>query len=52
MTLVFPALATAARPADDRPADTRGPPVLVIAAHIAAACLTLLLAMLAAAGSG
>jgi hypothetical protein len=43
-------------PADDRPADdpprAGHPPIAVIAAHITAACITILLATLAAIGSG
>ena len=42
---------TAAEPGDDPPPDRR-PPALVIAAHIAAASITILLAVLAAIGSG
>lgn len=52
MTLVFSVLVTTARLGDDPPTDTGHPPVLVIAAHITVACLTILLAMLAAIGSG
>jgi hypothetical protein len=54
MTLVFLAPATTAgatEPADDPPRAAR-PPVVVIAAHITAACITILLATLAAIGSG
>jgi hypothetical protein len=54
MTLVFLAPATtagAAGPADDPPRAGR-PPVVVIAVHITAACITILLATLAAIGSG
>jgi manganese efflux pump family protein len=54
MTLVFLSPATApaeARPGDDPP-PVRRPPVPVIAAHITAACVTILLATLAAIGSG
>jgi manganese efflux pump family protein len=50
MALVFLSV-TAARPDDDPPPAGR-PPVPVIAAHITAACITILLATLAAAGSG
>jgi hypothetical protein len=45
------ATAAAARPGDD-PAPAGHPPALVIAAHISAACVTILLAALAAIGSG
>jgi hypothetical protein len=54
MTLVFlPPAATAAetRPGDD-PSPVGRPPVPVIAAHITAACVTILLATLAAIGPG
>jgi hypothetical protein len=54
MALVFLAPATAAaatRPEDDPPRAGH-PPVLVIAAHITAACITILLTTLAAIGSG
>ena len=59
MTLVFLAPAAAAGatgpadgpPADDPPGAGR-PPIVVIAAHITAACITILLATLAAIGSG
>jgi hypothetical protein len=54
MTLVFlapGATAGAAGPADDPPPPGR-PPIGVIAAHITAACITILLATLAAIGSG
>jgi hypothetical protein len=53
MTLVFLAPAApagAAGPADDPPA--RRPPIAIIATHITAACITILLATLAAIGSG
>jgi hypothetical protein len=43
--------ATAALPGDG-PAPAGHPPVFVIAAHIAAACITILLATLAAIGAG
>ena len=43
--------ATAARPGDDPP-PVRHPPALVVAAHITAASITILLAVLAAIGSG
>jgi len=51
MALVFlpPASAAAARPGDDPPPVGR-PPVPVIAAHVTAACVTILLATLAAIG--
>jgi hypothetical protein len=54
MSLVFlaPATTAAARRLDDDPPQASHPPVLVIAAHITAACITILLAMLAAIGSG
>ena len=59
MTLVFLAPAAAAGatgPADGPPADdpplAGRPPIVVIAAHITAACITILLATLAAIGSG
>ena len=54
MALVFLGPATAAeviRPGDDPPPAAH-PPVLVIAAHITAACVTILLATLAAIASG
>ena len=58
MALVFLALArspvttaTPARPGDDPP-PVRHPPALVVAAHITAASITILLAVLAAIGSG
>jgi hypothetical protein len=54
MTLVFLAPAATAGvtgPADDPPRAGR-PPIVVIAAHITAACITILLATLAAIGSG
>jgi hypothetical protein len=54
MALVFLAPATAAaetRP-EDHPPRAGHPPVLVIAAHITAACLTILLTTLAAIGAG
>jgi hypothetical protein len=54
MTLVFlapAATAGATGPADDPPRAGR-PPIVVIAAHITAACITILLATLAAIGSG
>jgi manganese efflux pump family protein len=54
MALVFLGPATAAeatRPGDGSPPAAQ-PPVLVIAAHITAACVTILLATLAAIGSG
>ena len=54
MTLVFlgPAsTATAIRPGDDSP-PAGHPPVFVIAAHVTAACITILLATLAAIGAG
>ena len=64
MALVFlapAATASATRPADGPPADgppaddpprAGRPPIVVIAAHITAACITILLATLAAIGSG
>jgi hypothetical protein len=59
MTLVFlapAATAGATGPADGPPADdppgAGRPPIMVIAAHITAACATILLATLAAIGSG
>jgi hypothetical protein len=53
MTLVFlpPASTTAAALGDDPPS-VGHPPVPIIAAHITAACITILLATLAAIGSG
>jgi hypothetical protein len=54
MTLVFlppAAAAGATRPGDDPP-PAGHPPVPIIAAHITAACITILLATLAAVGSG
>jgi manganese efflux pump family protein len=54
MTLVFLGLAstaTAIRPGDDPP-PAGHPPVFVIAAHVTAACITILLATLAAIGAG
>ena len=48
MTLVFLA---PARPGDEPP-PLRHPPALVVAAHITAASITILLAVLAAIGSG
>ena len=53
MTLVFlaPATAVAATRLDDDPPPPSRPPVLLIAAHIAAACITILLATLAVIGS-
>ena len=59
MTLVFlapAATAGATGPADDPPPDdpprAGRPPIVIIAAHITAACITILLATLAAIGSG
>jgi len=54
MALVFlaPATTAAVSRLDDDPPPASHPPVLVIAAHITAACITILLAMLAAIGSG
>jgi manganese efflux pump family protein len=51
MTLVFLPAGAAAAPGDDPPPG-RPLPVAVIAAHIAMACVTILLATLAAVGSG
>jgi hypothetical protein len=51
-TAPAPATAVAAvRPGDDPP-PVRRPPAFVVAAHITAACITILLAVLAAIGSG
>ena len=50
MALVF--LPPAATQSEDDPPSVRRPPVPVIAAHITAACITILLATLAAIGSG
>ena len=53
ISLVFLApAATAAAPLEDDPPRVGRPPVPVIAAHITAACVTILLATLAAIGSG
>jgi len=54
MTLVFlgPASAATTLRSPDRPAPVGHPPVFVIAAHITAACITILLATLAAIGAG
>jgi hypothetical protein len=54
MTLVFlaPATAAAAVRSEDDPPPVGRPPALVVAAHITAACLTILLATLAAIGPG
>jgi hypothetical protein len=54
MTLVFlgPASEATALRSGDRPAPVGHPPVFVIAAHITAACITILLATLAAIGTG
>jgi hypothetical protein len=54
MTLVFlgPASTPAALRAGDGPAPAGHPPVFVIAAHVTAACITILLATLAAIGAG
>jgi hypothetical protein len=50
VALVF--LAPAAAGTRDDPAPAGHPPVPVVAAHIVAACITILLASLAATGSG
>jgi hypothetical protein len=54
MTLVFlgPASAATAHPPGDGPAPVGHPPVFIIAAHVTAACITILLATLAAIGAG
>ncbi len=54
MALVFlaPARSEAAVGAEDNPLPVRRPPALVIAAHITAASITIVLAVLAAIGSG
>jgi len=54
MTLVFlgPASTPTALRAADGPAPAGQPPVFVIAAHVTAACITILLATLAAIGAG
>jgi hypothetical protein len=54
ITLVFlpSATTTAAAPLGDDPPSVGRPPVPIIAAHITAACITILLATLAAIGSG
>ena len=54
MTLVFlgPASTATARRSADGPLPAGHPPVFVIAAHITAACVTILLATLAAIGAG
>ena len=54
IALVFlpPATTTAAAPLRDDPPSVGHPPVSIIAAHITAACITILLATLAAIGSG
>jgi manganese efflux pump family protein len=54
MTLVFlgPASAATALRSGDGPAPAGHPPVFVIAAHVTAACITILLATLAAIGAG
>jgi hypothetical protein len=54
ITLVFlaPATTAAATRLGDDPPQAGHPPVLVIAVHITAACITILLATLAAIGSG
>jgi len=52
ITLVFLAPAPAAGQPEDEPPPVRHPPVPVVAAHITAACITILLATLAAIGSG
>ena len=54
ITLVFlpRATTTTAAPPGDDPPPVGHPPVPVIAAHITAACITILLATLAAIGSG
>ena len=54
MALVFlgPASTATALPPEDGPAPAGHPPVFVIAAHVTAACITILLATLAAIGAG
>ena len=54
MTLVFlgPASEATAHLPGDTPAPAGHPPVFVIAAHVTAACITILLATLAAIGAG
>jgi hypothetical protein len=54
MSLVFlgPAGAVTALRSEDGPAPVGHPPVFVIAAHVTAACITILLATLAAIGAG
>ena len=54
ITLVFlpRATTTTAAPPGDDPPSVGHPPVSIIAAHITAACITILLATLAAIGSG
>lgn len=54
MTLVFlgPASMATARRSADGPVPAGHPPVFVIATHIIAACITILLATLAAIGAG
>ena len=54
MTLVFlaPAATAGATGSEDDPPRPGRPPIVVIAAHITAACITILLATLAATGSG
>ena len=54
MTLVFlgPASTATALRSEDGPAPVGHPPVFVIAAHVTAACVTILLATLAAIGAG
>lgn len=54
VTLVFlgPASTATALRSEDGPAPVGHPPVFVIAAHVTAACITILLATLAAIGAG